>query len=212
MALIAAREDGLALAERLVETGLVARHRLALLAYGLQGEEARRCAGAGFAVLTKPVSPREIFGLLRALDGPRPAPSSTVAVAALPTGTRVLLVEDNLINQRLARALLERWGCEVTLAEHGAEALARFVPGRFDLVLMDMQMPVLDGLGATREIRAREADQGRRVTIVAMTANAMASDREACLAAGMDAHVPKPLRPRQLLATLREQLAAGREG
>ncbi|MBK1709644.1 hybrid sensor histidine kinase/response regulator [Marichromatium gracile] len=212
LALIAARDGGVALAERLVEAGLVERERLALLSYGLQGEEARRCAAAGFAVLTKPVSPGEVSGLLRALDGPRPAPSGAPGGTALLAGVRVLLVEDNVVNQRLARALLERWGCVVTLAEHGAEALERFAPGRFELVLMDMQMPVLDGLAATRAIRARESGAGQRVAIVAMTANAMASDREACLAAGMDDHVPKPLRPRQLLATLREQLLAGAPG
>ena len=118
-------------------------------------------------------------------DGPDAEPA--LAGASL----RVLLVEDHPVNQRLAKQLLERWGHQVTLADNGERALARLADERFDLILMDMMMPVLDGLEATRRYRATE--QGPRTPIVAMTAKAMQGDRDRCLAAGMDDYLSKPL-------------------
>ncbi|MBK5967031.1 hypothetical protein CCR95_23920 [Thiocystis minor] len=117
-------------------------------------------------------------------------------------GARILLVEDNPVNQQLARKLLERWGHEVTLAENGKIAVELFDPSAFDLVLMDMQMPVMDGIEATRRIRDKEQGSAR-TPIVAMTANVMASDRARCLEAGMDEHLPKPLRPKHLEEMIR---------
>jgi PAS domain S-box-containing protein len=114
----------------------------------------------------------------------------------------LLLVEDNLINQRLAKTLLERAGHRVKMAEHGMQALELLARQCFDVVLMDMQMPVLDGLQTTRRIRAGEAATGVRVPIVAMTANAMPGDRERCLAAGMDDYLAKPVRRDDLLRVL----------
>lgn len=116
-------------------------------------------------------------------------------------GARILLAEDNLINQEVARALLEEAGLQVEVAENGAEAvtLAQLEP--FDLVLMDVQMPQLDGLEATRRIRADEG-AARRLPILAMTANAFEEDRDRCITAGMDDHVGKPVDPDQLYATL----------
>jgi CheY-like chemotaxis protein len=104
---------------------------------------------------------------------------------------RILLVEDHRVNQLLAIALLEKWGHEVVLAENGQEAVNHFEPGRWDLILMDIQMPVMGGMDATRLIRAKEGTS-RRVPIIAVTANAMDSDRQACLAADMDEHLGKP--------------------
>lgn len=104
---------------------------------------------------------------------------------------RILLVEDHPVNQRLAITLLEKWGHEVVLAENGQEALDQFEPGRWDLILMDIQMPVMGGMEATRLIRAKEGNN-QRVPIIALTANAMDSDRQACLAADMDEHLGKP--------------------
>jgi PAS domain S-box-containing protein len=104
---------------------------------------------------------------------------------------QILLAEDNPLNQRLAVLLLERWGHEVALAQDGFEAVTLFGQRDWDLVLMDMQMPNMDGVAATRAIRATETD-GRRTPIVAMTANAMNADRELCLEAGMDAFLSKP--------------------
>lgn len=108
---------------------------------------------------------------------------------------QVLLVEDNAINQRLATRLLEKWGHRVTLAVNGLEALMQIEHRSFDVVLMDMQMPVMGGLEATRRIRERELGRELpRLRIIAMTANAMASDRDACLEAGMDDYLAKPIK------------------
>src|SRR5450759_2898445 len=108
------------------------------------------------------------------------------------TRPRVLLAEDNPINQMVARALLERAGCDVTMANNGDEAVALSAVGEFALIFMDCQMPVLDGYAATAAIRRREGD-ARRTPIIAMTANAMPGDRERCLAAGMDDYLAKPI-------------------
>ena len=112
---------------------------------------------------------------------------------------RILLVEDNPVNQRLAHEILRRRGHAVTLAAHGREALDRLDAASFDLVLMDVQMPEMNGLEATRAIRAAEAGSGRHLPIVAMTAHAMAGDRERCLEAGMDDYLTKPIRAEALI-------------
>ena len=114
---------------------------------------------------------------------------------------RVLLAEDNPVNQMVARALLERAGCSVEVANDGAEALAVLGERSFDLIFMDCQMPVLDGYAATAAIRRREGD-ARRTPVIAMTANAMPGDRERCLAAGMDDYLAKPIDDALLRATL----------
>ena len=134
-----------------------------------------------------------------ALQVPVTAPTTTVApvapaVATAAVAGRVLLVEDNLVNQRLAQGLLKKMGHEVTLAANGAEAVEAYRHATFDLVLMDMQMPVLSGPEACEQIRQHEAAHGLRHTpIMAMTANAMSKDSELCLAAGMDDFMSKPL-------------------
>lgn len=115
-------------------------------------------------------------------------------VAALPDpgrSLRILLAEDNFFNQVLARKILEKRGHVVRIAADGQQALAMLAQEQFDLVLMDVQMPNIDGLDATRVIRARE--HGARIPIVAMTAGAMPEDRARCLSAGMDGYVTKPI-------------------
>ncbi len=122
---------------------------------------------------------------------------------------RVLLVEDNAINQRVAIAMMEKFGLTATLAVNGAEAVEKVRGQAFDLVLMDCHMPVMDGLEATRRIRAWEASRGSgrpALPIVALTANAMAGDREACAAAGMSDHLPKPFAGASLFHTLARHL------
>ena len=118
---------------------------------------------------------------------------------------RVLLVEDGMTNQMLAKALLKDWGHSTIVAENGQEAVDRWMEGSFDLILMDVQMPIMDGLTATRTIRQHEAEAGRgdHVPIIAMTARAMKGDREKCIAAGMDGYVSKPVRRQELYDAIR---------
>jgi two-component system, sensor histidine kinase and response regulator len=113
---------------------------------------------------------------------------------------RVLLVEDNPVNQRLAHDVLSRRGHLVTVAENGREALDRLSEAIFDIVLMDVQMPEMNGLDAACAIRAGECSTARHVPIVAMTAHAMAGDRQRCLAAGMDEYLAKPIRGEALIS------------
>ncbi|HLZ65952.1 MAG TPA: response regulator [Aliidongia sp.] len=165
------------------------------------------------AALVKPIKARALHDCLQdLLSGKAPAeqpgrpatlPAPTGSGSA--TGRRVLLVEDNVINQKVARALLERAGHQVEVAAQGADALARIEAASYDIVLMDIQMPVMDGLEATRHIRAR-ADDKARLPIIAMTANAMEGAREEYLAAGMDEYISKPVNAGRMLELV-ERLA-----
>ena len=139
--------------------------------------------------------------------------AQVVAAEEQATGPslRVLLAEDNKINQAVATAMLERLGHAATIAGNGREALQRFDEGAFDLVLMDMQMPEMGGIEATETIRRREQETGGHIPIVGLTANAMKSDEERCLAAGMDAYIPKPLRQQRLVETI-ASLRLGEDG
>jgi CheY-like chemotaxis protein/HPt (histidine-containing phosphotransfer) domain-containing protein len=155
--------------------------------------------------LLKPVLPGELLETIRRLVGAAPAPTAGEAPAPREPGARrldVLLAEDNKVNQMLAVRLLEKQGHRVTVAGDGAEALDLSARRDFDLVLMDVQMPEVDGLEATRRIRERESGAGKHVPIVAMTAHAMKGDRERCLAAGMDDYVSKPIEPAELGAVI----------
>jgi CheY-like chemotaxis protein len=126
-------------------------------------------------------------------------------------GRRILLVEDNPVNQRVAQRLLQKLAAEVTLANNGAEALERVAESTYDAVLMDCQMPVMDGFTAARRIRELERRNGRgkRLPIIALTANVMSEDRDSCIAAGMDAHLGKPIDPAQLADCLGRYLKPG---
>ncbi len=159
-------------------------------------------------ILAKPFQQSELFDATMEIFGRAEAKGKRSAVTALfhpdlaakISGAYLLLAEDNEINQQVARELLEKAGVAVAIVENGEEAIARLWEEKFDGVLMDMQMPVMDGIAATREIRKnpRLAD----LPIIAMTANVLASDREQCLAAGMNDHITKPLDPNQMVATL----------
>jgi CheY-like chemotaxis protein len=127
---------------------------------------------------------------------------------APPRALRVLLAEDNAVNRRLAELLLKKQGHSVAVAENGRQAVALFDGDLFDLILMDVQMPEMDGLEATAAIRKREAETGaRRIPIIALTAHAMNGDRERCVAAGMDGYISKPISPQELYRTI-QALAA----
>jgi len=111
---------------------------------------------------------------------------------------RILLAEDSLLNQKLAVGLLSKWGHTVTVANNGLEAVSAATQQHFDLVLMDIMMPEMNGFEATEAIRRQERERGGRVPIVALTAHALKGDRERCLEAGMDAYVSKPVRQEEL--------------
>jgi CheY-like chemotaxis protein len=126
----------------------------------------------------------------------------------------ILLAEDNPVNQKVASRLLEKCGHSVAVASNGRQALEMQGRQAFDLILMDVQMPELDGLQATAAIREREKSAGTRVPILAMTAQAMKGDRERCLAAGMDGYISKPVKPEELwasIATVVEQPSRARQ-
>jgi two-component system sensor histidine kinase/response regulator len=156
------------------------------------------------AIGAKPISATKLAHLLDGVlagESPRQA-AAPVERQALQTfhGRRILLVEDNPVNQRVAQRTLQKLAAEVTLANNGAEALERIAETAFDVVLMDCQMPVMDGFTATRRIRERESSDGLGIhlPIIALSANVLSEDRENCMAAGMDAHLGKPLEPTQL--------------
>ena len=120
------------------------------------------------------------------------------------SGIRILLAEDNPVNQKLAVRLLEKRGHSVVVATNGLEALEALEHERFDLVLMDVQMPEMSGLEATEAIRFKERETGRHIPIIAMTAHAMRGDRERCLESGMDGYATKPLSIGELVKTMEE--------
>ncbi|MFO0877073.1 MAG: response regulator [Gemmataceae bacterium] len=126
------------------------------------------------------------------------------------TPLRILLVEDNPVNQMVAQRMLEKAGHRVVVAENGRQALNRLSVEPVDLVLMDLQMPEMDGLEATRTIRSQEAGTNRRLPILAVTADAVGGDRERCLAAGMDAYLTKPVQSTALLKAIHDVLGTAR--
>ena len=161
----------------------------------------------GVGIVVKPVTPSRLFDtVVRLQHGEAPPPAVAVRKFDLAEamrsirGARVLLAEDNLVNQQVATAFLEAGGLVVTAVENGVEAVDWVKKAPFDIVLMDMQMPDMDGMQATRLIR--KLPQGVALPIIAMTAAAMEADKQECLAAGMNAHVAKPIDAAQLVQTL----------
>jgi PAS domain S-box-containing protein len=184
-----------------------AGHLLLMLSSPNRAAELACCDQAGLAAtIAKPVNESELFDTLMSLrlgSGDEVAPSLPArAVEKARTVLRVLLVEDSLFNQKLAIALLQKRGHEVVVANNGREAVDLFFRQRFDRVLMDVQMPEMDGLEATQVIRQRESRSGGHVPIIAMTAQALSGDRERCLAAGMDEYLTKPIRADQMFEIL----------
>jgi len=206
--------DGLELAAAIHATGAGAPPVVVLSSLG--GRE-RNQVGV-VAVLTKPVKPAALrHALIAALGGTVTREAQAIPhvfVADVGQAVRhphtILLAEDNAFNQKLAFKLLERMGYAADLAQDGAQAVAAVARGTYDVVLMDVQMPEVDGLEATRRIRAQWPE--RQLHIVAMTANAMEGDRETCLAAGMDDYVAKPIRPDELSAVLARAPSPGLPG
>jgi CheY-like chemotaxis protein len=174
-----------------------------------QRGDAARCRQLGVAAfLSKPVGQSELFDCIVRVLGTSSSGAGSAALITRHTlreGKRklhVLLAEDNAVNQMLAARLLEKRGHRVTVTTNGREALAALEQENFDVVLMDVQMPQMDGFEATAAIRLREQSSGRHLPIIAMTAHAMRGDQERCLAAGMDGYISKPIRVQELIALL----------
>jgi CheY-like chemotaxis protein/HPt (histidine-containing phosphotransfer) domain-containing protein len=206
--------SGLELAQSLTKSEDPAVRTAILLTFTTMEIEQARLNETGVAViLEKPVKQSELLdGILTALfrhaipaEVTAAAPAETTVRSSHPL--RVLLAEDNAINQELTKGFLELWGHTVIVVNNGREAVHRVASERFDAVLMDVQMPEMDGFEATGRIRSMGGDNGHRLPIVAMTAHAMQGDRERCLEAGMDDYVSKPLRPGEMFAVL-ERIAS----
>lgn len=210
--------DGARLGELINADAGMSKARLIMLTSMDQQGDLHRFANLGFAgYLAKPVRARELYKCIERVLACESREWHTQSQRLVTRGAlkdlsatqrfsgQVLVVEDNPVNQMVAKSFLERLGCTVTLAENGAVGLAAFEKAQFDLVLMDMQMPVMDGLTATRKIRDFEGWRPR-TPIVALTANAMAGQAERCLAAGMDGFLTKPLDITRLHEVLEQYL------
>jgi two-component system, sensor histidine kinase and response regulator len=201
--------DGFALAEQIQRDPQLAGVIVVMLtSAGLRGDAAR-CRRLGIrAYLPKPIKQSELLECIKRLLGPQnpiEELAPLVTVHSLHEARRplaILLAEDNTVNQRLAARLLEKRGHAVVTVETGKAAVQALATQSFDLVLMDIQMPEMDGLEATISIREGEKKNGKHIPIIAMTANAMVGDKEQCLLAGMDAYISKPLQVKELFAVI----------
>jgi PAS domain S-box-containing protein len=196
--------DGFALAETIKKNPEWGAATIMMLSSAGQRGDAKRCRELGIAAyLTKPVRQAELLDAVLTALGTRPTKEAPALVTRHSIREnshhlRILLVEDNAVNQALAARLLEKRGHAVTVAGNGNEALLALEKDSFDLVLMDVQMPEMDGFEATAAIREKEKTSGYHLPVIAMTAHAMVGDRERCLAAGMDDYIAKPIRPEEL--------------
>jgi CheY-like chemotaxis protein len=209
-----------ALPEKIRGRPEIARLQPLLLSTTISRRTIERAREAGFAAqITLPARQSHLHDcMLASLPERASRPQSATAAGALgsaadseprsPAAPRVLVAEDNPVNQKLAQRLLQKLGFEVEVVENGLEAVKAMAFGAYDAVLMDCQMPRMDGFEATREIRRREGP-GRHTPIIAVTANAMPGDRERCLEAGMDDYVAKPVKRDALARTLERWLGRG---
>ena len=203
--------DGFTVAAALGKSPSLAGSTVMMLSSADRAEGVTRCRQLGIDnYLFKPIKPSELLEAVVLLsDAPMKATASTLAAATSWTNPpdirplRIVLAEDNKINQQVAMRLLTKWGHSVTICNNGRDAIDAVARDAYDVVLMDMQMPIVDGLTATAEIRALQGAPGH-IPIVALTAHAMNSDRERCLTAGMDAYLSKPIRANELAAVLVE--------
>jgi signal transduction histidine kinase/DNA-binding response OmpR family regulator/HPt (histidine-containing phosphotransfer) domain-containing protein len=207
--------NGADLADRIRQDAALTQPGLVLISSVGTPLKADRAMAAGFdAFLTKPVRHQMLVDTIGGLLGARPDAAVAASIDDRPVqakdgqGPRILIAEDNVINQQIATTILTDAGYRIDLANDGREAIEAVARQPYDLVLMDLQMPMVDGLQAAREIRKMAGAAGR-IPIVALTANAMLGDREACLAAGMNDYVSKPFERRALLATLAQWIPGG---
>ncbi len=207
--------DGFELVEKIRQRPeLTAPTIMMLTSAGHQGD-AERCRKLGVtAYLLKPIRQSElresIICVLEPRESTSPAPLitrfSVAAARASNFALQILVAEDNIVNQRLIVRMLEQRGHRVAVAGNGSDALDALVRDTFDVVFMDVQMPVMDGFEATAGIRDREKNTGRHQIVIALTAHAMKDDRERCLAGGMDGYLSKPIRPAELDAILEKYI------
>jgi signal transduction histidine kinase/CheY-like chemotaxis protein len=209
------RMDGITLATTIRNDPALAKLPVVMLtSYADRTRNAQARAAGIRRVTTKPVRRAQLLDAMLAALAPEPeagaspGPAATPVEAPVNAHARILVAEDNPVNQQLARAMLKRFGYQADVAGNGQEAVDGVMAVSYDLVLMDCQMPVMDGFEATRIIREREGD-ARHTRIIAVTANAMEGDRERCLAAGMDDYLPKPFRAADLKRVLARWLAPG---
>jgi signal transduction histidine kinase/CheY-like chemotaxis protein len=200
--------DGFQVAERIQNRPELAGATIMMLSSSGQHGETSRCKEVGVAAyLTKPIQAVDLHDaicrvLTHTVVSPSDVPAATPSARASVRRLRVLVAEDNIVNQRVAVGLLTKRGHEVKVASNGQEAVDAAESGDFDVVLMDVQMPIMGGIEATAAIREREGGAGGHLRILAMTAHAMMGDRERCLAAGMDGYLSKPIDPVMLYAAL----------
>jgi len=202
--------DGFKVAEQIRNRPEMAGATVLMLTSDNRAEDIATCRRLGFPDhLIKPITADKLLVTIRAALAPamsQPAAPGTVAAprqrAAAGRSLRLLLAEDNAVNQLLAARLLEKQGHFVTVVGDGSAAIAAHATGSFDAILMDVQMPGVDGFEATAEIRAQESGAGGHVPIIAMTAHAMRGDEERCLVAGMDAYIAKPIDAERLARVL----------
>jgi two-component system, sensor histidine kinase and response regulator len=169
------------------------------------------------AYLNKPIKRSDLLDAIKIVLGPsnrrdcKPPLITQHSLVENRRRLRILLAEDNAVNQALAKRLLEKRGHSVVVAPTGKDALHALGQQQFDLVLMDVQMPEMDGFTATTAIREKEQETQKHLPIIAMTAHAMTGDKERCLAAGMDGYVSKPLHPKDLFAAIEDSLLIPKE-
>jgi two-component system sensor histidine kinase/response regulator len=209
--------DGFTLVEQIRKGNAFADTAMVMLTSAGQRGDAGRCRSLGVAAyLTKPVSQIQLVDAMRLALGWKSERTSSPAelitrhsLPANPSGLRILLAEDNVVNQKVARRMLEKEHHSVAVVGDGCQVLEILERQTFDLILMDIQMPKMDGLQAAAAIREQERSGGGHIPIIALTANAMAGDRERCLAAGIDDYASKPVRFAELLSVIKRVAAGG---
>jgi two-component system, sensor histidine kinase and response regulator len=206
--------DGFMVAEQIKADQPMSATTLMMMSSSVSQADAERCQKLGVAAyLNKPIKQSELFNALRRVlnSAANEAPLNPTRmidfadlqhVAAALRPLAILLAEDNVVNQRVALGILEKHGHAVVTANNGKEAVQAIATQKFDVVLMDVQMPEMDGFAATAAIRQMEAAMGCHTPIIAMTGHAMKGDKERCLEAGMDAYLSKPIKPSELLALI----------
>jgi CheY-like chemotaxis protein/HPt (histidine-containing phosphotransfer) domain-containing protein len=210
--------DGFAVAQEIRNDSSLAGATIMMLSSADRGGELARCRELGIvAYLRKPLKQSELLnavltalGMAAGLESASAPPG--VSAPGGPQSLRILVVEDNEFNQELALSLLKKRGHSAVLAGNGEAALAAWEREPFDLILMDVQMPEMDGFAVTEAIRAKERATNTHVPIVALTAHAMKGDRERCLAAGMDAYASKPIRAAELFEVITRLLSSNVAG